>query len=645
MLACLLDCVQESMTSAAPVDKARIVRLALWNLVAAHSEKLLNVFLHMYLKSQLLLDIPTLSDTKIAPLLMEAGAFAGFEVSNTSQGCFVKSPSSQVMSLTELMTTLVSISSRSTIMLTAVMGTTRGSISFSSFMFMFLSFLPSLLGLFTVMAFHFPLFWGPVMSKREIHEMGRNGQYKQEILLFGLADWVMGKWREVHELEKTQEEAHRESGFTLGVSFARDSVETLCYALIALGMFPPSVSIGNMRLCQSCADSLVNTIQSLNYQIENLVRFIFHGTAFLESQRLEETLLRPKEEMVDYVSVVHPNGRRGMSIEARDLSFTYPGQNVPTLKNINISIEPGETLAVVGFNGGGKTTLVKVLMGLYDHEGTLLINGRPAVSYTRSSLHAHTTVCFQDYAKYNLSIKENVGTGNYPRMDDAELMREALKKGGADEIVSKFPKGVEERLSKSWVPAGGEELALLSQAQGAPPPPPPLGLAGLLPPPGVPGPPPPGPPSGPPPESLKMTSPFRMSLKGMSKQKKRLLKMGMRDAKGLSGGQWQRIALARAFMRSEEADLVVFDEPSASLDARAEHELFERIHSLSLSESGEKIRTTIYVSHRFSTTRRADKIAVVEDGTIAELGSHDELMKLNGRYAELFNLQAKAFVD
>jgi len=96
---------------------------------------------------------------------------------------------------------------------------------------------------------------------------------------------------------------------------------------------------------------------------------------------------------------------------------------------------------------------------------------------------------------------------------------------------------------------------------------------------------------------------------------------------------------------SNDADLVVFDEPSASLDAKAEHELFERVHALSLSETGERIRTTVYVSHRFSTTRRADKIVVIEDGTITEVGPHDELIKLGGRYAEFFNLQAKAFVD
>jgi len=111
----------------------------------------------------------------------------------------------------------------------------------------------------------------------------------------------------------------------------------------------------------------------------------------------------------------------------------------------------------------------------------------------------------------------------------------------------------------------------------------------------------------------------------------------------LSGGEAQRVALARSFMRADEATLVVFDEPSASLDARAEHELFQRIHHLSHPESGNNTRTTVYISHRFSTVRRADKIAVIEDGTITELGSHAELMALNGRYAEFFTLQAQAF--
>ncbi|KAG8904991.1 hypothetical protein FRB99_000905 [Tulasnella sp. 403] len=623
MLARLLDCVQEAMSSSAPVDKAHIAQLVLWNLVAAHSEKLLKVFLRyntrtashkinecielMYLKTQLVLDIPMLSDTKVASLLKEAQAFAGFD---TSQRLLEQSPAEQLIKLTRLMRTVVSISSHSTVMLTRVMGTTRGSTSLSSFIFIFLSFLPSLLGLFTIMARNLTVFSGYLKrkAKREILQLGGNGQYKQEILLFGLADWVIGKWRGAHEFEKLQEEVFKEPKFTLGLILARDSVETLCYALIALGMFPPSVSISNMRLCQSCAKSLVYTVESLRRQIEDLLQFLFHGTAFLESQRLEETLLKPRGETIDYLSIVHPSGRRGMKIEARNLSFTYPGQSSPTLKDIDITIEPGETLAIVGFNGGGKTTLVKVLMGLYDYEGTLLINDRPASSYTRPSLHAHTTVCFQDYAKYDLTVKENVGTGNYLRIDDAKLMGDALKKGGADEIVSSFPKGVEEKLNSSRIPTGREETAR-SQAQGSVPPPQPGG-AGPRPSTETPGPPPPGTNTGSLPEPVKVPSSF-MSMRNM---RRFFNEMDTHNSKGLSGGQWQRIALARAFMRSEQADLVVFE-------------------------------TTIYVSHRFSTTRRADKIAVVEDGRIAELGSHDELMKLEGRYAELFNLQAKAFVD
>lgn len=312
-------------------------------------------------------------------------------------------------------------------------------------------------------------------------------------------------------------------------------------------------------------------------------------------------------------------------------------------------------------------------MGLFGCEGTLLINDQPASTYSRASLHAHTTVCFQDYAKYNLTLKENVGTGNYPRMEDRDLMHDALSKAGADAVVSKLPKGINEELEKFWTPPLGEDVGALPSLAAPPFP--------------LPGPPPPGLGPPPPPSSAGPPAMTKMAAISGGRKGRRMMRMNAREAKGLSGGQWQRVALARAFMRSDEADLVVFEcvhipthlnflsveptglnhsEPSASLDARAEHELFERIHALSLSPTGEKIRyiwsrslcfcspkltepiqfsTTVYVSHRFSTTRRADKIAVVEEGTITELGSHEQLMQFGGRYAEFFNLQAKAFLD
>lgn len=655
-LANLLDCVQDTLASNGPIDKHRIVKLALLNLFAAQAERILDALLYynnqnvrynidekieyLYLKSQLTLDIPTLSDDRVAPLLTEAGAFAGFESFTSSNGQYAKSPSRQMVALTDMLRDIVALVSRSSVVIHTILGTTKnGKFSLSTMLFLFMSFLPSLLGLLTIVNHHWSRFFLPPMTKREIHELGRNGQYKQEILLFGLGDWVMEKWKQANELTREERDMARDDLWKTGVNMFRDSVESICYALIALGAFPTTISIGNMRLCQTCADSLVNIIKHLNGQMEELVLYVYLGTAFVESLRIQETLFKSEEKLIDYQPVQHLSGRSGMRIEARNLSFTYPGAQTPTLKDINIVIEPGETLAIVGFNGGGKTTLVKVLMGLYDCQGTLLINDKPASSYSKSSLHAHTTVCFQDYAKYNLTVKDNVGTGNYSRIDDKALMVDALKKGGAAELVSKFPKGIEEELDKFWNPARGEDMAP-AQVPSLPPPPP---MGGMPPP----GPPPPGagrggrgPPGPPGAIRLPTSGPVPKLRKG-----KHQMRLQLRDAKSLSGGQWQRIALARAFMRSDEADLVVFDEPSASLDARAEHELFERIHALSLSETGEKIRTTVYVSHRFSTTRRADKIAVVEEGTITELGSHDELMKLEGRYAEFFNLQAKAFVD
>lgn len=181
------------------------------------------------------------------------------------------------------------------------------------------------------------------MTKREIHELGRNGQYKQEILLFGLGDWVMEKWKQANELTREERDMARDDLWKTGVNMFRDSVESICYvrfpyrsskriieltlpttllphvsqALIALGAFPTTISIGNMRLCQTCADSLVNIIKHLNGQMEELVLYVYLGTAFVESLRIQETLFKSEEKLIDYQPVQHLSGRSGMRIEAR----------------------------------------------------------------------------------------------------------------------------------------------------------------------------------------------------------------------------------------------------------------------------------------------------------------------------------------
>ena len=253
---------------------------------------------------------------------------------------------------------------------------------------------------------------------------------------------------------------------------------------------------------------------------------------------------------------------KGLDIEFRNVSFTYPGKDAEThaaLKNVSFTIHAGEAIAVVGRNGAGKTTIVKLLTRLYDpDEGEILIDGRNIKEYDLQELRGHVGVIFQDYVTYFLSARENIGVGRVNEIDNQELVSSAAKKSGASEVIEGLAEGYDTMLGR-WFNKGTQ----------------------------------------------------------------------------LSGGEWQKIALARAFIR--DAGILVLDEPTSSLDARAEYEVFTHFRTLTGG------RTTVFISHRFSTVRLADRIFVIEHGKIIECGSHKELMQLEGHYAELFNLQAEAY--
>lgn len=295
----------------------------------------------------------------------------------------------------------------------------------------------------------------------------------------------------------------------------------------------------------------------------------------------------------------------GMRIEAKDLSFTYPGADKPTLTNVNLTIEPGETLAIVGYNGGGKTTLVKLLTGLFEHNsGSLTINGVAPRDFNSKTLHKRTSALFQDFNRYNLTLRENVGMGLVDKIEDRAAVNQAIEDGGAQAIRAK----------------GGLEATLNPWGEPEPP---------------------------------------RMDMKTWRNEDSDDESDDESSWLQLSGGQWQRVGLARAFMRAKESDLVVFDEPSSALDPRAEAELFNNIHNLT-NIAG---TTTVYISHRFNTVRKADRIALMENGvstmggqlqnmgseadskTIAEYGTHKELMEKKGQYYELFTMQAEGYLD
>jgi ATP-binding cassette subfamily B protein len=244
------------------------------------------------------------------------------------------------------------------------------------------------------------------------------------------------------------------------------------------------------------------------------------------------------------------------------VSFTYPGKDPEThaaLKNVSFTVQAGETIALVGRNGAGKTTIVKLLTRLYDpDDGEILIGGRNIKEYDLKELREQVGVIFQDYVTYFLSARENIGVGRVGDIENQELVISAARKSGADDVIERLPDGYDTMLGR-WFNKGTQ----------------------------------------------------------------------------LSGGEWQKVALARAFIR--DAGILILDEPTSSLDARAEYEVFTHFRTL----SGGK--TAIFISHRFSTVRRADRIFVLENGRIIENGSHEQLMDLNGHYAELFNLQAEAY--
>ena len=294
--------------------------------------------------------------------------------------------------------------------------------------------------------------------------------------------------------------------------------------------------------------TLSSLTSGIGYSVQTL-RFMSRLFSFLDDTR-PSIMVTPPEKALPAPA------RFQQGLELRAVSFTYPGQEAPVLRDVTCRLGAGETVAVVGVNGAGKTTLVKLLTRLYDPTGgELLLDGRPIADYDLPDLRRRIGVLFQDFAHFALSAQRNIGVGDVVHVDDRARVLVAARWSGADTILTKLPQGPDTPLTRAF--EGGVDL---------------------------------------------------------------------------SGGEWQKIATARAAMR--DAALVILDEPTAALDAQAEYELFQRFRLLAEG------RTVLLISHRFSTVRMADRILVLEDGRISEAGTHDELIELGGRYATLYEMQA-----
>ncbi|MGB3307512.1 MAG: ABC transporter ATP-binding protein [Thermomicrobiales bacterium] len=379
-------------------------------------------------------------------------------------------------------------------------------------------------------------------------------QYAKEVKLFTIGDYFIDRYTRVAANYYTGIRSVLIRRYL--ASFGWGSITTIAssgtFLYVAILALRGQITLGSLTVFTQAASQVQAAFQGILGGFQGIYENGLYLSTYYDLLEKEPRISRPEHP----APIRHPF-RQG--IEFRDVSYRYPGREEYALRHLSFTIEPGETVALVGRNGAGKSTIVKLLGRLYDPtEGQILIDGRDVREYDPEELRQQFGVMFQDYATYQFSAAENIGVGNIDHMDDLAAVIDAADRAGASDVIAKLPEGFQTTLGK-WFEGGHQ----------------------------------------------------------------------------LSGGEWQKVALARAFMR--DAQILILDEPTAALDARAEFELFSRIKELTTG------RMALYISHRFSTARMADRIFLLEHGQLKESGTHDELMLLDGQYAELFELQAASY--
>jgi ATP-binding cassette subfamily B protein len=320
-----------------------------------------------------------------------------------------------------------------------------------------------------------------------------------------------------------------------------------------------TLSFGQYSLYTQSASQLNTAFLSLMLGIAQLYEAQLFLSSLFDFLALEATVEKGggQQNSVDDTPLVCP------CLEFRDVTFRYPDTEQNTIDHLTFTLYPGEVMALVGKNGAGKTTFVKLLAGLYQPtQGQILLDGIDITALDRKALRAFLGILFQDYPVYNLSAAQNIGVGNIEQMENYQRIEEAARRSGFHQVVESFPEQYETILGR-WIERGQE----------------------------------------------------------------------------LSGGQRQLAGLARALMR--QAPILVLDEPTAALDPQNEWQFFQDL----LTQRRINNQSIVFISHRFSSVRHADRILVLDGGKKIEEGTHQELMKRQGTYAEMFTLQAQLYKE
>jgi ATP-binding cassette subfamily B protein len=384
--------------------------------------------------------------------------------------------------------------------------------------------------------------------------LGGSKEAAKELKLFGLSRFLSDRFAELSNEIYDQDVslARRRLIAGAGLSVIGTLGYYSAYAYVIWRTIHGQISIGTLTFLAGAIQQASLNIQQVFSTLAGIADQALFLTDLLAFFGMKATI-RSKPNALPAPRPI----RRGF--EFRNVSFRYPGNDRLVLDALNFHLHPGERVALIGENGQGKTTIVKLITRLYDPtEGEILLDGVDLREYDLDDLYQEIGVIFQDFMRYEMTARENIAVGKITELANLDLVRGAAYKSLAEQVIDKLPQHYEQMLGRRF--EGGVDL---------------------------------------------------------------------------SGGEWQKVALARAYLR--DAQLLILDEPTAALDAKSEFEVFQRFAELTLG------KMALFISHRFSTVRMADRIVVLENGRIAEEGNHEQLARQGGRYAEMFEMQAASY--